>query len=84
MKEQIWPKPQRKLSALSTRIQAIFPPGSNPPFIIRFDASSLPVGQLVLSSPIRSNNELQDMANIYVPLVVYIHSRFVGAGAFRR
>ncbi|HEY0653423.1 MAG TPA: efflux RND transporter permease subunit [Chryseosolibacter sp.] len=55
-----------ELSALSNRIQAIFPPGSNPPFVIRFDASSLPVGQLVLSSPIRSNNELQDMANIYV------------------
>lgn len=55
-----------ELSALSNRIQAIFPPGSNPPFIIRFDASSLPVGQLVLSSPIRSNNELQDLANVYV------------------
>jgi multidrug efflux pump subunit AcrB len=55
-----------ELSSLSNRIQAVFPPGSNPPFIIRFDASSLPVGQLVLSSPIRSNNELQDMANIYV------------------
>src|SRR4051812_5884501 len=55
-----------ELSALSNRIQAIFPPGSNPPFIIRFDASSLPVGQLVLSSAIRSNNELQDLANVYV------------------
>jgi multidrug efflux pump subunit AcrB len=55
-----------ELSALSNRIQAVFPPGSNPPFIIRFDASSLPVGQLVLSSPTRSNNELQDLANIYV------------------
>lgn len=55
-----------ELSALSNRIQAIFPPGSNPPFIIRFDASSLPVGQLVLSSPIRTNNELQDLANVYV------------------
>ncbi|MCW3086275.1 MAG: acriflavin resistance protein [Bacteroidetes bacterium] len=55
-----------ELSALSNRIQAAFPPGSNPPFIIRFDASSLPVGQLVLSSPIRSNNELQDLANVYV------------------
>ncbi len=55
-----------ELGSLSNRIQAVFPPGSNPPFIIRFDASSLPVGQLVLSSPIRSNNELQDMANIYV------------------
>jgi len=55
-----------ELSALSNRIQAIFPPGTQPPFIIRFDASSLPVGQLVLSSPTRSNNELQDLANIYV------------------
>jgi multidrug efflux pump subunit AcrB len=55
-----------ELSALSNRAQAIFPPGSQPPFVIRFDASSLPVGQLVLSSPIRSNNELQDIANTYV------------------
>jgi len=55
-----------ELSALSNRIQAAFPPGSQPPFVIRFDASSLPVGQLVLSSKIRSNNELQDLANVYV------------------
>lgn len=49
-----------------TRAQALFPPGSQPPFILRFDASTLPVGQLVLSSPTRTNNELQDLANIYV------------------
>jgi len=55
-----------ELSALSNRAQAIFPPGSQPPFIIRFDASSLPVGQLVLSSPTKTNNELQDLANTYV------------------
>ncbi|MFZ4860943.1 efflux RND transporter permease subunit [Sphingobacterium sp. Mn56C] len=55
-----------ELSALSNRIQSAFPPGSQPPFIIRFDASSLPVGQLVLSSPTRANNELQDLANVYV------------------
>jgi len=55
-----------ELSALSNRIQAAFPPGSQPPFIIRFDASSLPVGQLVLSSKTRNNNELQDLANVYV------------------
>src|SRR5579872_1941656 len=48
------------------RAQAQFPNGSQPPFILRFDASTLPVGQLVLSSPIRSNNELQDLANVYV------------------
>lgn len=55
-----------ELSSLSNRIQAAFPPGTQPPFIIRFDASSLPIGQLVLSSKVRSNNELQDLANVYV------------------
>ncbi|NII25377.1 efflux RND transporter permease subunit [Pseudoflavitalea sp. X16] len=55
-----------ELSAFCNRAQAIFPPGSQPPFIIRFDASTLPVGQLVLSSPTRTNNELMDMANVYV------------------
>jgi len=55
-----------ELSAFANRIQAAFPPGSNPPFIIRFDASTLPVGQLVLRSSTRSNNELLDLANVYV------------------
>ncbi len=55
-----------EVSAFSNRAQAIFPPGSQPPFIIRFDASTLPVGELVLSSAKRSNNELMDMANVYV------------------
>ncbi|WP_417356386.1 efflux RND transporter permease subunit [Flavobacterium sp.] len=55
-----------ELSALANRIQAIFPPGSQPPFVIRFDSSTLPIGQLVLSSKERSNNELQDLANVYV------------------
>src|SRR6202000_1735928 len=50
----------------ANRAQASFPPGSQPPFILRFDASTLPVGQLVLSSPTRSNNELLDLANVYV------------------
>src|ERR1700759_1798905 len=50
----------------ANRAKASFPPGSQPPFILRFDASTLPVGQLVLSSPTRSNNELQDLANVYV------------------
>ena len=55
-----------EVSAFGNRAQSGFPPGSNPPFIIRFDASTLPVGQLVLSSAKRTNNELLDMANIYV------------------
>src|SRR3954470_392376 len=52
-----------EVSAFSNRAQAQFPPGTQPPFIIRFDASTLPVGQLVLSSPTKTNNELSDIAN---------------------
>jgi len=55
-----------EVSAYSNRIQAIFPPGNNPPFIIRFDAATLPVGQLVLSSRMHNNTELMDYANLYV------------------
>jgi multidrug efflux pump subunit AcrB len=55
-----------EVTAASNRAQALFPPGANPPFIIRFDASTLPVGQLILSSDIRNNNELADLANVYV------------------
>jgi len=55
-----------EVSTFSNRAQGNFPQGSRPPFIIRFDASTLPVGQLVLSSNTRSNNELLDLANIYV------------------
>jgi multidrug efflux pump subunit AcrB len=55
-----------ELSALSNRAQSNFPPGSQPPFVIRFDASSLPVGQLILSSATRTNDELQDLANTFV------------------
>jgi multidrug efflux pump subunit AcrB len=55
-----------EVTAFTNRAQAIFPPGSQPPFILRFDASTLPIGQLVLSSAKRSNNELMDLANVYV------------------
>ena len=55
-----------EVSAFANRIQAAFPPGSNPPFIIRFDASTIPIGQLVLSSDKRSNNELLDLSNTFV------------------
>ncbi len=55
-----------EVTAFTNRAQAIFPAGSQPPFILRFDASTLPIGQLVLSSPSRSNNELMDLANVYV------------------
>ncbi|MDP9079402.1 MAG: efflux RND transporter permease subunit, partial [Bacteroidota bacterium] len=55
-----------EVTSYTNRAQAGFPAGSQPPFILRFDASTLPVGQLVLSSPTRSNNELLDFALVYV------------------
>src|ERR1700754_3281211 len=55
-----------EVTAYTNRAQAGFPQGSQPPFILRFDASTLPVGQVVLSSPTRSNNELLDLALVYV------------------
>jgi multidrug efflux pump subunit AcrB len=44
------------------RSRAFMPPGAVPPFIVRFDAGSVPVGQLVFSSPTRSPGEMQDIA----------------------
>lgn len=52
-----------EINALSNRSQVFLPPGAPPPFIIRFDASSQPVGQLVFKSKSKTNNELQDIAN---------------------
>lgn len=51
-----------EVTAMANRAFSSMPAGTQPPFIIRFDASTLPIGQLALSSPTRSNNELQDMA----------------------
>jgi len=44
------------------RSRAFMPPGAVPPFIVRFDAGSVPVGQLVFSSATRSPGEMQDFA----------------------
>lgn len=44
------------------RSRAFMPPGTVPPFITRFDAGSVPVGQLVFSSETRSLSEISDLA----------------------
>ncbi len=44
------------------RSRAFMPPGTVPPFITRFDAGSVPVGQLVFTSDSRSLGEIQDLA----------------------
>ncbi|MBC9934925.1 efflux RND transporter permease subunit [Chitinophaga qingshengii] len=44
------------------RARAFMPPGTVPPFVTRFDAGSVPVGQLVFTSDTRSLGEIQDLA----------------------
>jgi CzcA family heavy metal efflux pump len=44
------------------RSRAFMPPGTVPPFITRFDAGSVPVGQLVFTSETKTLGEIQDLA----------------------
>ncbi len=44
------------------RARAFMPPGTVSPFVIRYDAGTLPVGYLVFSSPSRTLGEIQDFA----------------------
>jgi len=44
------------------RARSFMPPGTVQPFITRFDAGSVAVGQLVFSSPARTLGEMQDLA----------------------
>jgi multidrug efflux pump subunit AcrB len=46
----------------ATRSRSFMPPGTLPPFVMRYDAGSVPIGQLVFSSESRSLNEIQDLA----------------------
>src|SRR5215475_9786895 len=46
----------------ANRARAFMPPGTVPPFIMRFDAGSVPVGNLVFASDSRGVGEIQDLA----------------------
>jgi len=48
--------------AYVNRSWAFMPPGTVPPFVVRFDAGSVPVGSLVFRSETRSVGEIQDLA----------------------
>src|SRR5438067_2308666 len=44
------------------RSRAFMPPGTVAPFVMRFDTGSVPVGYMVLASPTRTIDEIQDLA----------------------
>src|SRR5476651_1709163 len=51
-----------QVTAMAFRATSFMPPGTLPPFIVRFDVGSVPVGQLVFSSETRSSADVQDAA----------------------
>lgn len=50
-----------EVSTMVSRAMGFLPAGATPPMVVRFDDSSLPIGQLVFESPQRSLNELQNL-----------------------
>jgi len=60
------------------RVMSYMPPGTVPPTVVRFDASSLPVGELVFSSKRATLNEMQDLAST---LIRPMFSQIPGASA---
>src|SRR5262245_49345657 len=59
--------------AFVNRARALMPPGAVPPFVLRYDAGSVPVAQLVFSSPTRGPGEMQDIAlNLVRPILATI------------
>jgi multidrug efflux pump subunit AcrB len=56
------------------RARAFMPPGTVSPFVIRYDAGTLPVGYLVFSSDSRTLGEIQDLAlNRVRPVFATLH-----------
>jgi multidrug efflux pump subunit AcrB len=45
-----------------SRARAFMPPGTVAPFVLRFDAGTVPVGYMVFSSDTRTASEIQDLA----------------------
>ena len=66
------------------RSRAFMPPGTVPPFIMRFDTGSVPVGYLVLSSETKTDRRDPGPGPVQGAAHVRLHSRRVGAAALRR
>lgn len=53
------------------RSRSFMPPGTVPPFVVRFDTGSVPVGYIVLSSQTQSIDQIQEQAYVRVrPMLV--------------
>jgi multidrug efflux pump subunit AcrB len=55
-----------QVTAISQTLLKLLPPGVTPPLIVKYDASSVPVLQLGLSSKTLSEQELYDLGNNFI------------------
>ena len=55
-----------EVTAISQTLLKLLPPGTNPPQILSYDASTVPVMQLVLSSDELPEQRLNDLANNFI------------------
>jgi multidrug efflux pump subunit AcrB len=55
-----------QVTAISQTLLKIFPPGTTPPSVIKYDASSVPILQLSLESPQMSEQELFDYGQNFI------------------
>src|SRR5947209_8036143 len=55
-----------QVTAISQTLLRIFPPGTTPPSVIKYDASSVPILQLGLESSAMSEQELFDMGQNFI------------------
>jgi CzcA family heavy metal efflux pump len=55
-----------EVTAISQTLLRMLPPGATPPLILSYDASTVPVMQLILSSTILSEQKLNDLGNNFI------------------
>ena len=55
-----------QITAVSQSVIRSMPPGITPPFIVRFNATDVPILQLGISSPQRTEAQLNDLANNFI------------------
>ena len=79
-----WPRRWPRRSATSTASRAFMPPGTVSPFIMRFDAGSVPVGYLVLSSETKTHRRDPGPGAVQGPADVREPARRLGPAAVRR
>src|SRR3984893_1832894 len=75
IKLQFHPQALAETGGYVDRSRAFMPTGTVPPFVMRFDAGGVAVGNLVFSSKSRSIAELQDAAKTAPPEGTTVQSR---------